>query len=137
MLYYPLHVHTSIGSIGDSILNIHDYVTTAKEYGLNAAAITDHGSMSAMFSFTEECRKNNVKPIIGMEAYVVDDNNLEYQKNSKIKKGAAGHLVLLAKNNKGLRNLLRIHNQAAVEGFYYEARTDWAHLLKWGKGIIA
>lgn len=136
-MYIPLHVHTSAGSIGDSILNISDYVKTVKEYGLNAAAITDHGSMSAMYSFIEECGKNNLKPIIGMEAYVVADNRLEYQKQEKLTRGKAGHLVLLAKNNQGLENLLKIHNQAAVEGYYYEARTDWTHLFKWGKGIVA
>lgn len=135
--YYPLHVHTSVGSVGDSILGISEYVKKAKEYNLKALAITDHGSMSAMYTFVDACEKNDIKPIIGMEAYVVDDNNVEHQKEEKYKKGTASHLVLLAKNNQGFENLLRIHNQAATEGYYYEARTDWEHLLKWGKGIIA
>lgn len=137
MLYYPLHVHTSIGSIGDSILNIPEYIQTVKKYGLNAAVITDHGSMSAMYSFMTECRKNDIKPVVGMEAYVVANNDIKFQQENKITRGKARHLVLLAKNNQGLENLLRIHNQAATEGYYYEARTDWSHLLKWGKGIIA
>lgn len=136
-MYYPLHVHTTIGSVGDSILKIDDYVEKAVEYGLDALAITDHGSMSAMYSFAKACQEHNIKPIIGMEAYVVDNNNLDYQKEHKYKKGAACHLVLLAKNQEGFENLLRIHNQAATEGYYYEARTDWEHLKKWGKGIIA
>lgn len=132
--YYPLHVHTSLGSVGDSILGISEYVNKAKEYGLDALAITDHGSMSAMYEFAIECKKNNVKPIIGMEAYVTDDNSL---KDKNHKNGTARHLVLLARTTEGLKNLLSIHNQAATEGFYYTARTDWDHLQKLGKGIIA
>lgn len=137
MLYYPLHVHTSTGSIGDSILSVPEYIQTVKKYGLNAAAITDHGSMSTMYSFITECGKNNIKPIVGMEAYVVENNNIKFQQENKITRGKAGHLVLLAKNSQGLENLLRIHNQAATEGYYYEVRTDWSHLLKWGEGIVA
>lgn len=135
--FYPLHAHTSVGSIGDSVLGIKDYVQRAKDYGLDALAVTDHGSMSGMLSFVRECRENDIKPIIGMEAYVVPNNDIVYQKENKCKKGAAHHLVLLAKNNEGLKNLLRIHNQAATDGYYYEARTDWDHLLQWGSGIIA
>jgi DNA polymerase III, alpha subunit len=134
--YYPLHAHTSVGSIGDSVLGIQSYVSKAKEYGLESIAITDHGSISGIYSFMDECRKQGIKPIVGMEAYVVANNDVEFQKENKLKKGSAAHLVLLAKNNEGLENLIRIHNQAATEGFYYEARTDHAHLKQWGNGII-
>lgn len=134
--YYSLHVHTNIGSIGDSILRIPDYAKRAKEFGLNAIAVTDHGSMSAMYAILEVCQKNDLKPIIGMEPYVVPNNNLEYQKENKLNKGAGRHLVLLAKTTEGFKNLLKIHNQAQIEGFYHTPRTDLAHLKKWGKGII-
>ena len=56
--FYPLHAHTSVGSIGDSVLGIKDYVQRAKDYGLDALAVTDHGSMSGMLSFVRECREN-------------------------------------------------------------------------------
>ena len=132
--YYPLHVHTSIGSVGDSILGVSDYVAKAKEYGLEAVAVTDHGSMSAIYTLARECNKQGIRPIFGMEAYVVDDNSLKDKEHGR---GKANHLVLLAKNEEGMRNLFSIHNQAATEGFYYEARSDWEHLRMYGKGIIA
>jgi DNA polymerase-3 subunit alpha len=133
-VYYPLHVHTTTGSVGDSVLKVDEYVKKGKEYGLDALAITDHGSLGAMYEFYDACREHEIKPIIGMEAYVTDDNTL---KDAEHKAGSSFHLVLLAKNQEGLKNLLLIHNNAAIEGFYYKPRTDWDHLEKWGKGIIA
>ena len=132
--YYPLHVHTAGGSVGDSVLTIPEYIARAKEYGLDALAITDHGSLNAMYEFYDACKKAEIKPIIGMEAYVTDDNTV---KDAEHKAGSSFHLVLLAKNEEGLRNLVSIHNNAAIDGFYYKPRTDWEHLQKWGKGIIA
>ena len=130
-MYYPLHVHTAFGSIGDSILKIEDYVKRAKEYGLNTLAITDHGSMSAMYSFAEECLKNDIKPIIGMEGYIYG----EWMEELKIK---YCHILFLAKNEKGLRNLLKIHNYAATDGFRNRKPcTDIDHLREYGEGIIA
>ena len=99
-MYYPLHVHTSLGSIGDSILNISDYVSRAKDIGLTSLAITDHSSLAAMYNFIGECTKVGIKPIIGMEAYEVT--------NSEEKTKVFNHLVLLAKNDTGLKNLLQI-----------------------------
>lgn len=128
--YFSAHVHTAMGSVGDSVLRIKDYVRRGKEYGLDALAITDHGSLSAMYTFADECKKQGIKPVIGMEAYTCDDNT--QRANSE-----RGHLVLLAKNNEGLRNLLNIHNNAWMHGFYYKPRTDALHLQRWSKDIIA
>lgn len=128
-MYYPLHVHTALGSIGDSILQIDDYVNRAKELGLPSLAITDHGSLAAMYSFMEACTKADIKPIIGMEAYEVA--------NVEEKTKTSSHLVLLAKNDVGLQNLLQLHNDAHVRGFYYRPRVDRESLRRWGKGIIA
>lgn len=130
-LYYPLHVHTASGSIGDSILRIPEYVKKAKEYGLKHLAITDHGSLSAIYAFTAECKKNDIEPIIGMEAYDCEDKSLKDNDHRE-----CTHLVLLAKNAEGMRNLFSIHNHASVEGFYYKPRTDFTDLKKYGKGII-
>ena len=132
--YYPLHVHTAAGSVGDSVLKVSEYVAKAQEYELDALAITDHGSLSAMYEFYDACKKANIKPIIGMEAYVTDNNSL---KDADHKNGSSFHLVLLAKNEKGFKNLIQIHNNASTDGFYYKPRTDIAHLRKWGEGIIA
>lgn len=128
-MYYPLHVHTALGSIGDSILLIDDYVQRAKEIGLSSLAITDHGSLSAMYSFIEACQKADIKPIIGMEAYEVisaDERTKDYS-----------HLVLLAKDDIGLSNLLQLHNDAHNRGFYYKPRVDHDALKRWNKGLIA
>ena len=130
-MYYPTHVHSAFGSIGDSVLKIEDYVKRAKEYGLDALAITDHGSMAAMYSFAEECLKNDIKPVIGMEGYVYAD----WMADLDIK---YCHILFLAKTEEGLRNLLKIHNHAATEGFRNRKPcTDIEHLRQWGKGIIA
>ena len=127
--YYSLHVHTTAGSVGDSILKIPEYVEKAKEYGLDAIAVTEHGSMSTMYAAANECKKNGIKFICGMEAYVSKDNSVKEKRDS-------AHLVLLANTQEGLENLLRIHNNAAIDGFYYVPRTDHEHLKKWGKGIV-
>lgn len=127
--YYPLHAHLTDGSVGDSVLKVSEYVQRAKDYGVNASAMTDHGSLSAMYHFYDECVKHDIKPIIGMEAYVCEDNAVKDKKR--------WHLILLAKNQEGLTNLIRIHNNAQIDGFYYRPRTDLNHLRKYGRGIIA
>ena len=133
MPYYPLHVHTAVGSIGDSILRIKDYVTTAKEYGLDRLAITDHGSMSAIYAFADECKEQGIVPVIGMEAYEVEDAD----KKNPDERFSYNHLVLLARTDEGLKNLIKIHNDAQIRGFYYKPRTDRQALKRWGNGIIA
>ena len=70
--YFPLHAHLTDGSIGDSILTVEDYVKRAKAYNIDILAMTDHGSLSAMYHFYNECVKNYIKPIIGMETHVCE-----------------------------------------------------------------
>lgn len=131
MVYIPLHVHTATGSVGDSILKIKDYVNTAKGRGLISLAITDHGSLSSMYEFISACTEAGVKPVVGMEAYVVEDADIQDKGEQKY------HLVLLAKDDEGLENLLQIHNDAQLRGFYGKPRTDYKALQQWNKGIIA
>lgn len=128
-----LHAHTSKGSVGDSVLDIQSYIDKAKSLGLDHIAITDHGSMASMVEFHELCKKASITGIIGMEAYVVDDR---HNKTAEERYNYA-HLVLLAKNAEGVRNLLRIHNDAQTTGFYGRPRTDVSVLEKYGKNIIA
>lgn len=130
-LYYPHHAHLAFGSIGDSILGISEYVARAKEYGLKHLTMTDHGSLSAMYAFCDACIKQGIQPIVGMEAYECDDKSLKDKDHKEMY-----HLILLAKNESGLSNLMELHNRAAVEGFYYKPRTDWNDLAKLGKGLI-
>ena len=131
MLYYPHHTHLAQGSIGDSILRIPDYVARAKEYGLKHLTMTDHGSLSAMYAFCDECQKQGIEPIVGMEAYECEDKSIKDKEHREY-----NHLVLLAKNREGMQNLFQIHNNAAVDGFYYKPRTDMRDLHRFGKGII-
>lgn len=126
--YFSLHVH-SIKSINDSILKIDDYIKKAKELGLHSLSLTNHGTMSDVFEFYKKCKKENIKPIIGCEVYVVDDR-LE-------KTRGYAHLVLIAINKKGFENLIAIHNDAQIIGKYYKPRTDLSFLSKHGEGIIA
>ena len=128
IMYYPLHVHTAIGSVGDSTLRIPDYVAKAKKTGLDKLVITDHGSLSAMYYFIEECNKVGIGPVIGMEAYVTDDINNRERNYS--------HLVLIAKDDIGLRNLTVLHNLAQTEGFYYKPRVSHEEVFNHTEGLI-
>ena len=93
--YVPLHAHDTFGSIGDSILRIPDYVRKARELNISSLALTNHGSMSTFVTFYEECKANNIKPIIGCEVYFCDDRTIHTKENKKYY-----HLILLAKNYK-------------------------------------
>ena len=127
-MYYPLHVHSSIGSIGDSILDIPSYLDKLSSMGIKAAALTDHGSMAGLYRLTEECKKRSMKPIYGCEVYTCED--------IEIKDKIRYHLLLLAKTDEGLKNLFKLQNLGATEGFYYKPRVDWKMIEKYGKGII-
>ena len=130
MSYAVLHAHDTYGSIGDSILYIKDYVERAKKLGIKSLALTNHGSLSTFVEFYDECKKNDIKPIIGCEFYYVEDCTV---KNKEEKRN---HLILLAKNNTGLKNLIRLHNIAAEEGFYYRPRIDFNLLKQYHDGLI-
>ena len=128
-MYYPLHVHTAKGSIGDSILKIKDYISKAKTMNLTHLAITNHGSLADMYEFYYECKKENITPIIGCEVYVTDNQSERIRDYS--------HLVLIAKNDIGLKNLLYIVSDAQLNGMYYKPRTDLNIIKKHSEGIIA
>jgi DNA polymerase-3 subunit alpha len=130
-MYCPLHAHDTFGSIGDSILKIKEYVKKASSLGMTSLALTNHGSMSTFVSFYEECKKNNINPIIGCEVYFADDRLIK-EKDKK----QSYHLVLLAKNYNGLKNIIKIHNDAHKNGFYYKPRTDLSVLRKYNQDVI-
>ena len=128
MTYIPLHVHDTFGSCGDSILRIPNLVAKAKELGCPALAITNHGSMATFVSFYEKCKKSGINPIVGCEFYYVPDRTVK-------EKETRAHIILLAKNYEGLKNLIRIHNDAS-EHFYTKPRTDIRAINKYHKGLI-
>ena len=128
-MYYPLHGHTAKGSIGDSILKIKDYISKAKTMNLTHLAITNHGSLADMYEFYYECKKENITPIIGCEVYITDNQSERIRDYS--------HLVLIAKNDIGLKNLLYIVSDAQLNGMYYKPRTDLNIIKKHSEGIIA
>lgn len=135
--FVNLHVHTSIGSILDSIIKIPDLVQYAVENNQKAIAITDHGYMSGFVDFVKECKAYGIKPIIGEEAYEVDD--AFERADTKDYKQPRYHLILLAKNEKGLKNLFKISSWAATEGFYKKPLIEIKRIKEngWGEGIIA
>lgn len=134
--FVNLHVHSTIGSLLDSIAKIPDIVKFAVDNNQPAIAITDHGYMSGFVDFVKECKAYGVKPIIGEEAYEVD-NALE-KADTKDYKQPRYHLVLLAKNKEGLQNLFKISSWAATDGFYKKPLIEIKRIKEngWGKGII-
>ncbi len=129
--FVHLHNHTEY-SLLDGATRIKDMVKLAKDQGMPSIAITDHGVMFGAMEFYYECKAQGVKPIIGMEAYVASKGRL-----NKSGREDNYHLLLLAKNEEGYRNLCRLHSIAALEGFYYSPRIDHEVLRKHSKGLIA
>jgi len=129
MSFVHLHCHTEY-SLLDGLSKVDDLIARAKQYGMPAIAITDHGRMHGVIEFYTKCKSKGIKPILGVEAYVVEDlNEKKSRKNS--------HLVLLAENNKGYENLLKICSIANTDGFYYKPRIDYSTLSLYSEGIIA
>ena len=130
--YTPLHVHTSRGSLLDSTNTPVTLVQRAKELGLKSIAITDHGYCSNHVEFYKECKANGIKPILGMEGYIANDMTIKEREQGFY------HVILLAKNQKGYKNLLEISSLSHTKGFYYKPRIDLKTIreLKLGEGII-
>ena len=128
-----LHVHTGY-SIADGAMHVRDLVKRVKELGMDSVAITDHGNMYGIIDFYQTCKKEGIKPVLGMEAYVAPRVNT--MKDSHID-NANYHLVLLCENNEGYQNLMKISSNAFIEGMYYRPRTDIHKLKKCHKGLIA
>ena len=128
-----LHVHTQY-SILDGASFIEPLIKKAAADGMQALAITDHGNMYGVIEFTETAKKLGIKPIIGCEVYVADGSRHE----KKGKEDRSGHhMVLLAKNHEGYKNLSRLCSKGFLEGFYYTPRIDKELLFKHHQGLIA
>jgi DNA polymerase-3 subunit alpha len=127
-----LHVHTEY-SLLDGAAKIKDLVARAKELDMRALAISDHGYLYGAINFYKECVKNNIKPILGCETYLA--SNSRFDKNNN-KNNFYYHMILLAQNNLGWHNLIKLVSLASLEGFYYRARIDLELLKKYKSGLI-
>lgn len=127
--FVHLHLHTEY-SLLDGACKVDDLVDHCVKNGVKALAITDHGNMYATLYFAELCKKNNIQAIIGCEMYMtqdlsVKDNTSEFE-----------HLILLAKNKKGYKNLVKLDSIAYVDGFYYKPRIDYKTLREHTEGLV-
>lgn len=127
-MFTHLHVHTEF-SLLDGMCKLDDYIQKVKEQGNQAAVITDHGNINGAIYFIEKCEKENIKPIIGCEFYIVDNRHNKENKERM-------HLVALAKNQTGYKNLCRLVSISNLEGFYYKPRIDFEILEKYKEGLI-
>ncbi|MDL2260206.1 DNA polymerase III subunit alpha, partial [Deltaproteobacteria bacterium OttesenSCG-928-K17] len=131
MSFVHLHVHSCF-SLLDGAIKIKDLVKTAKEMEMPAVALTDHGQMFGTLPFYKAAKEIGVKPILGVETYVASKGR-RYRKNDEVRH----HLVLLAENLEGYRNLCRLVSRANIEGFYYRPRVDKELLARYSEGVIA
>ena len=125
--FVHLHVHSEF-SLLDGLCKIPDLVAQAKALDQPALALTDHGVMYGAMHFYNECLKQGIKPIIGLEAYVAKNSLHDHQ--SKLG-GDQFHLTLLAQNFQGYQNLLKLTSIAHLDGFYYRPRIDLTTLFKY------
>ena len=133
MSFTHLHVHSEY-SLLDGLCRIDDLLNKTKELGMTSVAITDHGSLYGLFKFFIKAKDLGIKPILGIEAYkskrlITEKPTKENRKNF--------HLVLLAKNLQGYKNLMKISTISHLEGFYFKPRVDWEILKKYSEGLIA
>ena len=132
MSFVHLHVHSEY-SLLDATCRVGELVARAAELGMPALALTDHGVLSGAVKFYQEAREAGVKPILGCELYVAPGSRTE-------RKGSPGerfyHLVALAEDFQGWKNLVKLVNRAHIEGFYYKPRVDYELLERFSQGLI-
>lgn len=132
MNFVHLHLHTEF-SLLDGANRIKTLPKRIKELGMDACAVTDHGSMYGAVDFYEACKREGIKPIIGAEVYLAASSRFS---KDKVEDKRSYHLVLLARNNEGLKNLNRLVSLAHIEGFYYRPRVDHELLRRHSEGLI-
>lgn len=134
MNFTHLHVHTEY-SLLDGSNKIKEYVARVKELGMDSAAITDHGVMYGVIDFYRAAKEAGINPVLGCEVYVAPGSRFDREPGSGDDRYY--HLVLLAENNRGYSNLMKIVSKGFVEGFYYKPRVDLELLKEYHEGIIA
>ena len=134
MAFTHLHVHTEY-SLLDGSSKIEELADRVKELQMDSVAITDHGVMYGVIDFYRACKARDIKPIIGCEVYVAPGSRFDKETNGG--EDRYYHLVLLAENNKGYANLMKLVSKGFVEGFYYKPRVDYEVLEAYHEGLIA
>jgi DNA polymerase-3 subunit alpha len=132
--FVHLHVHTQY-SLLDGAIRLDDLLEKCKEYGMDTVAITDHGSMFGALEFYVKAKKAGIKPIIGCEFYIAPESRTD--KSAKSSGKAAFHILLLAMNREGYKNLLKLASIAQLQGFHYKPRIDKEVLVAHSAGLIA
>lgn len=132
MGFVHLHTHTKY-SLLDGACKIDELVSSCKEMGMDSLAITDHGVMYGAVEFYKEAKKRGIKPIIGCEVYVAPGSRFERASGSNKE---YSHLILLAMNNDGYKNLCKLVSIGFLEGFYYKPRIDYEILKQYSDGLI-
>lgn len=131
-MFTHLHTHTEF-SLLDGACRIEQFVSRAKSLGMQSLAITDHGNMYGAVDFYKACKKEGIKPIIGCEVYVAP--RMRFDKDKVLDK-EYNHLVLLCKNEKGYKNLIKMVSKSYTEGFYFKPRIDHDLLEKYSEGLV-
>lgn len=134
MAFTHLHVHTEY-SLLDGSCKIKELTARAKELGMDSMAVTDHGVMYGVIDFYKAAKEAGIKPILGCEVYVAP--NSRFDRETVSGEDRYYHLVLLAENNQGYENLMKIVSKGFVDGFYYKPRVDYEVLAKYHQGVIA
>ncbi len=137
--FVHLHLHTQY-SLLDGAIKIEDLVQKAEEHKFKAVGVSDHGNLFGSFHFYKSLKARNIKPIIGMEAYFTTGSRFDRRtkgSEDNITDKYNHHLILIAKNEKGLKNLFKLSTLAYKEGFYYKPRIDYELLQEYGDGLIA
>ncbi|MHC1737942.1 MAG: DNA polymerase III subunit alpha [Ignavibacteriaceae bacterium] len=139
--FVHLHNHTHF-SLQDGACKVETLIKAAKDFNMRAVALTDHGVLYGIPSFFNAAMQAGIKPILGMEAYIVKDGTrFERKREDDLSQGRRkrkyySHLILLAKNEKGFKNLVKLSSIAFLEGFYYKPRIDLELLKKYSEGLI-
>ena len=129
--FVHLHLHSEY-SLLDGSTRINLLPKRVKELGMDAVALTDHGNMYGAIAFYKACKDEGIKPILGCEVYISEkDMTIKDKTNKRF------HLILLAENNEGFKNIMKIVSLAFVDGYYYKPRVDKEVLKKYAKGVIA
>ncbi|NLC85186.1 MAG: PHP domain-containing protein, partial [Ruminococcaceae bacterium] len=133
MAFTHLHLHTEY-SLLDGAIRLRDLPGRLRELGMDACAITDHGVLYGVIDFYNACIKEGIKPIIGCEMYVAPRSHTD--KETGLDKEPS-HLILLAENEQGYKNLMKLDSIAFLDGFYYRPRVDHELLRQYSEGLIA